>query len=139
MTVFCRDCSRTETWRRAVAEAGRGLPGIEPGMPIPAGTGLTRRDFVSRTAGLALGIYGGAALSAEALEAGIAQIRPGGRLSDIGAAVEQVARGAGFEVVREYVGHGIGRNLHEEPQIPNYGKPGRGPLLKPGLVVAEKT
>jgi methionyl aminopeptidase len=72
----------------------------------------------------------------EALEAGIEQIRPGGRLSDIGAAVEQVARGAGFEVVREYVGHGIGRSLHEEPQIPNYGRPGRGPVLKPGLVVA---
>ena len=72
----------------------------------------------------------------DALEAGIAQIRPGGRLSDIGAAVEQVARGAGFEVVREYVGHGIGRNMHEDPQIPNYGKPGRGPVLKPGLVVA---
>ena len=72
----------------------------------------------------------------EALEAGIAQIRPGGRLSDVGAAVEQVARGAGFEVVREYVGHGIGRNLHEDPQIPNYGKAGRGPVLKPGLVVA---
>ena len=72
----------------------------------------------------------------EALEAGISQIRPGGRLSDIGAAVEQVARGAGFEVVREYVGHGIGRNLHEDPQIPNYGRPGRGPVLKPGLVVA---
>ena len=72
----------------------------------------------------------------EALEAGIAQIRPGGRLSDIGAAVEQVARGAGFEVVREYVGHGIGRNMHEDPQIPNYGKAGRGPVLKPGLAVA---
>lgn len=72
----------------------------------------------------------------EALEAGISQIRPGGRLSDIGAAVEQVAVGAGFEVVREYVGHGIGRSLHEDPQIPNYGKPGRGPVLKPGLVVA---
>jgi methionyl aminopeptidase len=72
----------------------------------------------------------------EALEAGIEQIRPGGRLSDIGAAVEQVARGAGFEVVREYVGHGIGRHLHEDPQIPNYGRAGRGPVLKPGLVVA---
>ena len=71
-----------------------------------------------------------------ALEAGIAQIRPGGRLSDIGAAVEQVARGAGFEVVREYVGHGIGRSLHEDPQIQNYGRPGRGPVLKPGLVLA---
>jgi methionyl aminopeptidase len=72
----------------------------------------------------------------EALEAGISQIRPGGRLSDIGAAVQQVAEGAGFSVVREYVGHGIGRNLHEDPQIPNYGDGGRGPLLKPGLVIA---
>jgi len=72
----------------------------------------------------------------EALEAGIAQIRPGGRLTDIGAAVEQVAGGAGFQVVREYVGHGIGRALHEDPQVPNYGRPGRGPELKPGLVIA---
>jgi methionyl aminopeptidase len=72
----------------------------------------------------------------EALEAGILQIRPGGRLSDIGAAVQQVAEGAGFSVVREYVGHGIGRALHEDPQIANYGDPGRGPVLKPGLVVA---
>ena len=72
----------------------------------------------------------------EALEAGISQIRPGARLSDIGAAVQQVAEGAGFSVVREYVGHGIGRNLHEDPQIANYGEPGRGPQLKPGLVLA---
>jgi methionyl aminopeptidase len=72
----------------------------------------------------------------EALEAGISQIRPGGRLSDIGAAVQQVAEGAGFSVVREYVGHGIGRAMHEDPQIANYGDPGRGPVLKPGLVVA---
>jgi methionyl aminopeptidase len=72
----------------------------------------------------------------EALEAGISQIGPGARLSDIGAAVQQVAEGAGFSVVREYVGHGIGRSLHEDPQIPNYGEPGRGPLIKPGLVVA---
>jgi len=72
----------------------------------------------------------------EALEAGISQIRPGGRLSDIGAAVQQVAEGAGFSVVREYVGHGIGRSLHEDPQIANYGEPGRGPKLKSGLVVA---
>jgi len=72
----------------------------------------------------------------EALEAGISQIRPGGRLSDISHAVQQVVEGAGFSVVREYVGHGIGRNLHEDPQIPNYGLPGRGPELRPGLVVA---
>ncbi|MGH2527956.1 MAG: type I methionyl aminopeptidase, partial [Actinomycetota bacterium] len=67
----------------------------------------------------------------EALEAAISQVRPGGRLSDISHAVEQVVEGAGFSVVREYVGHGIGRSLHEDPQIPNYGPPGRGPELRP--------
>jgi methionyl aminopeptidase len=72
----------------------------------------------------------------EALTAAIGQIRPGGRLSDISHAVEQTALGAGFEVVREYVGHGVGRDLHEDPQIPNYGPPGRGPELRPGLVIA---
>ena len=72
----------------------------------------------------------------EALEAGISQIRPGGRLSDISHAVQQVVEGAGFSVVREYVGHGVGRSLHEDPQIPNYGLPSRGPELRPGLVVA---
>lgn len=75
-------------------------------------------------------------ITQEALEAGIAQIRPGGRLSDISHAIEQTVLGAGFQVVREYVGHGIGRKLHEDPQIPNYGPPGRGPELKPGLVIA---
>jgi methionyl aminopeptidase len=72
----------------------------------------------------------------ESLEAGISQVRPGGRLSDIGHAVEQVVLGAGFQVVREYVGHGIGRAMHEDPQIPNYGDAGRGPELRPGLVLA---
>ena len=72
----------------------------------------------------------------DALEAGISEIRAGRRLSDIGHAVQQVVEGAGFSVVREYVGHGIGRSLHEDPQIPNYGPPGRGPEIKPGLVVA---
>jgi methionyl aminopeptidase len=72
----------------------------------------------------------------EALEVGIAQIRPGGRVTDISSAVQQCAEGAGFSVVREYVGHGVGRSLHEDPQIPNYGAPGRGPELRPGLVVA---
>lgn len=72
----------------------------------------------------------------EALEAGISQARPGGRLSDISHAVEQVVVGAGFSVVREYVGHGIGQSLHEDPPVPNFGPPGRGPEIKPGLVVA---
>ena len=72
----------------------------------------------------------------DSLEAGISQIRIGGRLSDIGHAVQQVVEGAGFNVVREYVGHGIGHSLHEDPQIPNYGPPGRGPELRPGMVLA---
>jgi len=72
----------------------------------------------------------------EALDAGIEAIRPGGRLSDIGAAIQQVAEGAGFELIREYGGHGIGRALHEDPFISNVGPPGRGPELRPGLVLA---
>jgi len=72
----------------------------------------------------------------ESLEAGIAQLRPGRRLSDVGHAVQQVAEGAGFSCVREYAGHGVGRALHEDPQVPNYGDPDRGPLIRPGLVVA---
>lgn len=72
----------------------------------------------------------------EALEAAIDVIRPGGRLSDIGHAIEQVAIARGVGVVREYGGHGIGRAMHEDPFIQNWGSPGRGPELKPGLVIA---
>ena len=70
------------------------------------------------------------------LEAAIEQAAPGNRLGDIGAAVEGVAAAAGYEVVREYVGHGVGRDMHEEPQVPNYGPPQRGPLLRKGMVLA---
>lgn len=72
----------------------------------------------------------------ESLEAGISHCRPGMRLYDISNAVQRVAEGAGFSVVREYVGHGIGRDMHEEPQIPNYGSAGRGPTLEAGMVFA---
>jgi len=72
----------------------------------------------------------------ESLEAGIGALRRGARLSDVGHAVQQVAEGAGFSCVRDYAGHGVGRALHEDPQVPNYGDPGRGPVVKPGLVVA---
>jgi methionyl aminopeptidase len=71
-----------------------------------------------------------------ALDAAIDVIRPGGRLSDIGHAIEQVAKSQGIGVVREYGGHGIGRAMHEDPFIQNWGSPGRGPELKPGLVIA---
>lgn len=70
------------------------------------------------------------------LMAGIEQCIVGNRLSDVSHAVQTVAEGAGFSVVREYVGHGIGREMHEEPQIPNYGPPGKGPELKEGMVFA---
>lgn len=71
-----------------------------------------------------------------ALWAGIQEARPGNRVGDIGAAVQTVAEGAGFSVVREYVGHGIGRALHEDPPIANYGTPGKGLSLQEGLVIA---
>jgi methionyl aminopeptidase len=70
------------------------------------------------------------------LEAGIVQTRAGNHLFDIGAAVQSVAEKAGFSVVREYVGHGIGRNMHEDPNVPNYGTPGKGPRLEVGMVLA---
>jgi methionyl aminopeptidase len=72
----------------------------------------------------------------EALWSGIGQARAGRRLSDISASVQQTAEGAGFSVVRELVGHGIGRDLHEDPQVPNRGAPGRGPVLRAGMTIA---
>lgn len=71
-----------------------------------------------------------------ALWAGIEQASDGKRLSDIGHAIQNVVEDAGFHIVREYVGHGIGRRMHEEPQIPNYGPPGRGPRLRNGMTLA---
>ena len=70
------------------------------------------------------------------LEEGIKQAKPGNRIGDISAAVQQLAELHNYGVVREYVGHGIGRALHEEPSIPNFGEPGKGLLLKPGMVIA---
>ncbi len=72
----------------------------------------------------------------QSLEKAIDQVRPGKRIGDIGYAVQAYVESHGYSVVREFVGHGIGRNLHEDPQVPNYGKPGQGPRLKPGMVLA---
>ena len=72
----------------------------------------------------------------EALRQGITQARAGVRVGDISAAVQTYAEDRGYSVVRQYVGHGIGRALHEEPQVPNYGVSGRGPLLRPGMTIA---
>jgi methionyl aminopeptidase len=76
------------------------------------------------------------AATREALAAGIAAALAGGRVGDIGAAVQARAEGAGYSVVRQFVGHGIGRKLHEPPQVPNFGPAGVGAELRPGLVLA---
>jgi methionyl aminopeptidase len=126
---------------------------IVHGIPS-ADARLREGDLVSIDCGVLLdGFYGDAAVtfavgevSDEArrlldvtrrcLDDAVSAVGPGARLGDVGAAVQHRAEAAGFGVVREFVGHGIGRALHEEPQVPNYGEPGRGPRLKPGLVIA---
>ena len=70
------------------------------------------------------------------LYAGIEQVKVGNRLTDISHAVQTVVEGAGFGVIRDFVGHGIGRSLHEDPQIPNFGPAGRGPALQVGMTLA---
>lgn len=72
----------------------------------------------------------------ESLEKALALVIDGNRIGDLGFAVQSHAEGNGFSVVRDFVGHGIGRNMHEEPQIPNYGRPGTGPRIKNGMVFA---
>ena len=121
---------------------------------IPAKRSLKEGDIVGIDCGAIVeGYYGDAArtlpvgridaarekllaVTREALHAGIAAARPGGRVSDIGAAVESIAIAHGYGVVREFVGHGVGTALHEEPQVPNYGPAGRGSRLAPGMVLA---
>lgn len=75
-------------------------------------------------------------ITREALALAISKIQPGGRLSDVGHAIQRHVEGAGYSVVREYVGHGVGAALHEDPKVRNYGEPGRGPRLRPGMVLA---
>jgi len=121
---------------------------------IPSRRPLAAGDILSLDMGAVLdGYYGDSAVTVpvgevsaqakellrvteEALFRGIDAVRPGARVSDIGAAVQQHVEAAGFSVVREFVGHGIGTSLHEEPQIPNYGPGGSGPRLAEGMVLA---
>ena len=77
------------------------------------------------------------AFTRKCLQAGIDNARKGNKLGKISAAVQQVAESEGFGVVRQLVGHGIGRNMHEEPQVPNFGSPNDGPVLKEGMVLAK--
>jgi methionyl aminopeptidase len=72
----------------------------------------------------------------ECLALGIEQARPGNRLYDISAAIQRHAEHHGYSVIRQFVGHGIGRHMHEEPQLPNFGEPGTGPELRPGMTLA---
>jgi methionyl aminopeptidase len=76
------------------------------------------------------------AATEEALYAGIAKVRVGNRLTDVSHAVQTAVEAYGFSVIRDFVGHGIGRALHEDPQIPNYGPPGQGPVLQAGMTFA---
>ncbi|MFI5331504.1 MAG: type I methionyl aminopeptidase, partial [Desulfobaccales bacterium] len=121
---------------------------------IPGARRLKAGDLVSLDFGVKYqGYYGDAALTVavgevspkarvlmetteKSLYAGIDQAKVGKRLTDISHAVQTVVEGAGFGVIREFVGHGIGRSLHEDPQIPNFGPPGRGPLLQAGMTLA---
>ncbi len=71
-----------------------------------------------------------------ALSAALEEVRPGARLSDVSHSIEKTAKASGCSVVRDFVGHGIGRELHEDPQVPNFGVAGRGPVLRPGMTLA---
>jgi methionyl aminopeptidase len=121
---------------------------------LPSERTLKEGDIVSLDLGSIVdGYYGDAAVTVpvgqvsdeakrlidvtqESLRRAIDAVHPGGRLSDISHAVQAAVEAEGFSVVRLFVGHGIGRSLHEEPQIPNFGPPGHGPVLKTGMVLA---
>jgi methionyl aminopeptidase len=121
---------------------------------FPSKRPLEEGDILSMDFGISYqGYYGDAAITVpvgkvssvaqrlmettrDALLSGIEQAAPGKRLSDISHAIQSRAEAAGFSVVRKFVGHGIGKALHEDPQVPNYGKPGMGIRLKPGMVIA---
>ncbi|MGH9604508.1 MAG: type I methionyl aminopeptidase [Terracidiphilus sp.] len=123
------------------------------GIPSPKRV-LKRGDIVSVDFGVVVdGYYGDAAITVPvgrvdpdaerllkvteaSLNAGIAAVKPGATLGDVGAAVQGVVEGEGFSVVRDFVGHGIGVHMHEEPQVPNFGEAGRGMKLKAGMVIA---
>lgn len=126
-------------------EVVHGIPGprrIEVGDLVSLDVGVLYDGFVGDTATTVMvGVTDPEVIrlvrvAEQALAAGIEKAVAGNRLSDISHAIESVATGAGFSVVREFVGHGVGRSLHEDPQLPNYGPPGRGPKLKTGMTLA---
>jgi len=126
-------------------EAVHGIPGkrrIRDGDIVSLDLGLVLDGFwADMGCTVAVGKVGAEArrlvrVTEECLETAIRQAQPGGHLYDISAAVQQHAEAAGFSVIRQFVGHGIGRRMHEEPQLPNFGEPGTGPELRPGMTLA---
>jgi methionyl aminopeptidase len=122
-----------------------GIPGdyrLEGGDVLSIDVGVTLDGFVADSAyTFAVGEIDGDAerlleVCRAALSAGIAEARAGNHVQDISHAVQATTEQAGFSVVRSLVGHGIGRAMHEEPQVPNFGEPGRGPVLSPGMTLA---
>jgi methionyl aminopeptidase len=122
-----------------------GIPGpyrLKEGDVISIDVGVTLDGWVADAArtfpvtdidGQARNLLAGTEAS---LHAGVAECRAGNRMGDVSSAIQRVAEGAGLAVVRSLVGHGVGRSMHEDPQVPNYGKPGKGPLLEEGMVLA---
>jgi methionyl aminopeptidase len=122
-----------------------GIPGdyrVEEGDLLSVDVGVTLDGFVADSAyTFSVGSISDEAqrlldVGQAALEAGISEARPGKHVGDISAAVQRTVEEAGFSVVKSLVGHGVGRSMHEEPQIPNWGEPGRGPLLASGMTLA---
>jgi methionyl aminopeptidase len=122
-----------------------GIPGpheLKRGDVISIDVGVVRDGWVSDAAiTVPVGSIGPEArrlldTTRESLMEGTAEVRPGNHLGDVSAAIQRRVELDGFSIIRSLVGHGIGRDMHEEPQIPNYGEPGRGPLLEEGMVLA---
>lgn len=126
-------------------EVVHGIPGpriIQLGDVVSLDIGVEYRGFVGDNATTVLvgvtdpEVLRLAEVGQQALAAALNMARAGRRLSDISHAVQRTAEAAGFSVVRDFVGHGVGRRLHEDPQIPNFGPPGQGPKMKPGMTFA---
>ena len=163
-TLYLNDLSERLAYERNAIPAFKGYRGFPYSIcasvnnaivhGFSSKTPLKEGDIISLDFGVLLnGYYGDSAITVpvgkisksarkltqvteESLYKGIEKAIPGGRLSDISHAIQMHVEAAGFSVVRKFVGHGIGTNLHEEPQIPNFGKPGMGIRLKPGMTLA---
>jgi len=163
-TLALNQIAEKEAGKRSAKPAFKGYSGYPHALccslneqvvhGMPSGRKLVEGDILSIDFGVIYdGFYGDAALTLpigeisesaqrllrvteESLYAAIAATQPGNRLSDISYAVQSYVEQRGYSVVRDFVGHGIGKNLHESPQIPNFGRPGRGVRLKSGMVLA---